>query len=245
MIKEAIEYVVGLRQPKAEVVNGRALVIRDGGIDHLESPASMAKALEFHSLSGLVGYVASKHDDVPDNTALVVDGPEGVRLIGELTREFRQREVLAEAVPYLSPGFLFGQYLDTERFIVALQTCFEPGLAVDGILKVVGNIVAENVANVSDDGVTQQVTARAGIARKTDVAVPNPVVLNPYRTFPEVAQPPSRYVLRLRRGSEGELPTAALFEVQDNRWKHDAVASIELHLAALLDKAGVQIPVFA
>ena len=214
------------------------------GPESWRSPAAIAKPLEFHSLKGIVDYLASAHDPV-DGHALVIDGPEGVRLIGKLTSEFRQREVLATAAPYLSPGFPFGKYLDPETFIVAMQTGFEEDATTAMVMKLVGNITDEQVANFSDDGVTQQVTARAGIAKVANVEVPSRLILRPYRTFPEVQQPQSRYILRLKRGGEGALPTAALHEVVDNRWKHDAIAAIELCLRTLLDKAGVEMSVFA
>jgi hypothetical protein len=51
------------------------------------------------------------------------------------------------------------------------------------MLKVVGNIQEDNVKSVSDDGTSQAVVARIGVASVGNVEVPNPVTLAPYRTF--------------------------------------------------------------
>ena len=66
------------------------------------------------------------------------------------------------------------------------------------ILKVSGNVEAKTTANYGDDGISQKTTIKQGIASKTDVIVPNPVTLVPYRTFLEVEQPPSEFVFRIR-----------------------------------------------
>lgn len=56
--------------------------------------------------------------------------------------------------------------------------------------------------------------------------MPNPVYLAPYRTFREVTQPLSPFVLRMKQGREGGLPTVALFEADGGKWKLDAIAFI-------------------
>jgi hypothetical protein len=99
----------------------------------------------------------------------------------------------------------------------------------------VGNIKEENVRQTGDDGVTQTVTAKSGIARVEDVSVPNPVHLAPFRTFREVSQPLSPFVLRMKQGREGGLPTVALFEADGGKWKLDAIQFIRDYLAGKIE----------
>ena len=47
----------------------------------------------------------------------------------------------------------------------------------------------------------QKVAARTGFATTGLAAVPNPVTLKPFRTFVEVPQPASEFVLRLKEGA--------------------------------------------
>lgn len=86
----------------------------------------------------------------------------------------------------------------------------------------------EAVKNVSDDGLTQTINVRAGITRVGEVDVPNPVTLRPFRTFPEIEQPASQYVLRLRSGGKGGgPPECALFGVDSGLWEIEAIALIK------------------
>lgn len=245
MIREAIDKIEEMSLPQIQTHAGRGYVVTTANdVIPVPSPLPLAEPLKFHSLSGLAAYVTADFDEGDGDTlGIVIDGPEQVRLVDQLTDEFRQREVYAIASPYLSAPFNFGRFLDLETFVTSLQSSFEQDAATAAILKIVGNISQESVATVVDDGVSQQVTARAGIARVENVVVPNPVVLRPFRTFQEVRQPSSRYVLRVKRGSEGNLPSAALFEVGDNAWKYEAVKAIAEHLGELLGE--VKVPVFA
>jgi len=58
-------------------------------------------------------------------------------------------------------------------------------------------------------------------------AVPNPVTLLPYRTFNEIAQPPGRFVLRMKSGvASGQRPAVALFEADGGAWQLEAIRRI-------------------
>lgn len=243
MLKEALQYLEELGGNRIQVVHGNQAYLNG---ELLASPAALATPLEFSSLKGLVAYLDSSHDEasISGSLALMVDGPEQVRLIGELNDGFRQREVLAIAEPYLSTQFELGRFLDIETFVTKIQSLFVQDKSTELVLKVVGNIKGEQVQTLADDGVSQQVSARAGIARVENVVVPNPVTLRPFRTFPEVEQPISKYVLRMRQ-NDGGSPSAALFEVGDCQWKHEAVTKIAQRLAEMLDLAGNKVPVFA
>jgi hypothetical protein len=237
MIAEAIQKIQDIVQPR---------IIKDGPfsyatevLEKLSSPQPLPEPFPMSSLSGLVDYVKSAFDHV-DGYALFVDGPTSVRLASKLLGEFRQRETLAIAKPFLSRQIGHGQYMDLEQFIVGIQSGFVQDEMTAAVLRVVGNVVEETVSTSEDDGITQTVAARAGIARRAEAKVPNPVVLRPFRTFPEIEQPASRFVLRLRR-KEGELPQAALFACDDCQWMVDATRSI----GEYLKDADVGIPVFA
>ena len=94
------------------------------------------------------------------------------------------------------------------------------------------SIKDETVRISGDDGFTQTVTARAGVALVEEVKVPNPVTLRPYRTFMEVEQPPSSFVLRLRSGDKS--PNVSLHEADGGQWKLEAIRAIKAFLAEQL-----------
>jgi len=80
---------------------------------------------------------------------------------------------------------------------------------------------------------------RKGGACLEAAAVPNPVMLAPYRTFPEVEQPASPFVLRLKQGPEGGRPSLALFEADGGKWQLEAVKRVRTYLSIM------EVPVLA
>ena len=132
-----------------------------------------------------------------------------------------------------------GTPLATRTFAMASEA--HQDVTTAAILQIVGNLRAEAVQVVADDGVSQQVTTKAGVARVENVTVPNPVGLRPYRTFQEIEQPASQYVLRMRREGGNGLPSIALHEVLDDQWRFKAVQQIKKFLESIVSPADVTI----
>jgi hypothetical protein len=239
MIKEAIDRILEISTPKVMDIHGRKFAT--GGLVEMPSPRSQAGALAIHTLCGLVEFVASKFDVAPKVCAHI-GGPEDVYLTSSLFGDFRQRETFIHVHRFDTKGFPFGQFIDVESFVVQMQSRFVQDPTVAQVLKVVGNIKETTVKTLEDDGISQQVTAMAGVARVANVVLPNPVELRPFRTFQEIQQPASLFVLRVRSGDDEELPTVALFEVEDCCWKVEAVKGIKLFLE---DNLGKDFPIFA
>ncbi|MBA9087066.1 hypothetical protein FHR92_003546 [Fontibacillus solani] len=139
-----------------------------------------------------------------------------------------QEGLQAEA---LLPEFRYGNYYDAESFNIKLQSVFVANEDRTKLLKVVGNIKEEAVRQVGDDGVSQSIVAKTGVATVEDVKVPNPVLLAPYRTFVEVEQPESSFIFRMKDG-----PSAALFEADGRAWRNDAIANVSNYLAEELNE---------
>ena len=100
----------------------------------------------------------------------------------------------------------------------------------------VGNICLDQNSGVevSDDGVTQNVEAKTGAVLKTKATIPNPVRLAPFRTFTEVEQPESAFVLRINQNMQ-----VALFEADGGAWRQEAMKDIQAYLIeALSDEDG-------
>ncbi len=76
--------------------------------------------------------------------------------------------------------------LSHNEFMIVLQMNFVRTEVIDRLLQLFGNISSEEVRTSSDDGVTQQVVVKQGIKLVDWQTIPTPVLLQPYRTFPEV-----------------------------------------------------------
>src|SRR5574341_2021735 len=246
-VKEIERIAREATEPKAQEVNGHWYAARQ--LFPLLPPAVPSPgALVVHTLSGLVDYIVSNVDSLAGR-AIHVRSHESVALVSPLVTPQQQRHVYVEAKfkplfdTEASAGFAFGRYLDMESFLIALQTLFEDAEDRAKVLKVLGTVKEEKVRNTSDDGVTQTVNARTGVALVAEVPVPNPVTLRPFRTFRDIWQPSSVFVLRLRSGAEGGQPQAGLWEADGGGWKVIAIEAIKHYLSDKL--AAVKVPIFA
>ena len=245
MIAAALEHLRQLAV-SAEATEGRTGNLDDGReffsrTREIVEPASPA-SLGFSTLRSLACYLSAKRDGL-DLSSLVfhVEGPALVRIVGALDGVYFTRRSYAQAAPPAAPPMVpFGQYLDAETFTIWLLTGFVQDEQTESIMKLVGNLKAEKVSTLSEDGVTQVATVRTGVVRSGEAAIHNPVILRPWRTFPELEQPASPFVLRLRDGKDGSAPTIALFASADTRWMGEAMASAAHYLQACLEELGVE-----
>lgn len=199
----------------------------------LLSPPS-PKALRFGNLTSLVDYVKSDLDGTDRKMALLIEHPGLVLLLGGIDPAYKSRPTWATTECDIFK-FPWGNWGDVESFIIGLQTHFVVDDNIKAVLGLVGNISDSNVKNFNDDGTTQQVTAKVGITKMENVKVPNPVILAPYRTFREVTQVASPFLLRMRSAqNQGGLPQCALFEADGGAWKLEAVARVKKYLAEQL-----------
>lgn len=192
-------------------------------------------ALAISTLTGLVDFCEKCEPDTgTDFPIVMIDGPESVRVVSPLEGEFRQRMCYLVAKVVARP-FPFGQYLDVDTFIVGLQSLFVQDDTTKTLLQILGNLQDGTVLAFDDDGTSQKVVSKSGIVRVGNTKVPNPVTLAPYRSFPEIKQPVSRFVLRMRSGSPA--PTCALFEADGGAWRNEAIARIKAWISEKLPKA--------
>lgn len=187
-------------------------------------PGPTADALAVYSLGAVRDYVMANRDalDLSKVVAHVVS-PQIVRLVGPIQERARNREVYVTASAVNLTDTFLGKFMPIDEFIVGLQTRFIVESVAANVLKLIGNIKHEMVKTSADDGITQTVSAKAGVVLQADAAVPNPITLVPYRTFREVTQPNSLFVLRVNSGRVGGLPEVGLFEADGGAWRLIAV----------------------
>jgi hypothetical protein len=192
------------------------------------------KPLIVHTLTGLVAYAKANRDDVDlDDCVLHVVSPRLVALRGPLHGIMQQRFGYLQAEVFdrfaAVPSFGFGRWLPVADMVISLQALFEDTDARAKLLALLGNVRSVGETATEDDGVTQRVSAKAGIHLVQEIAAPPQWLLRPYRTFPEVEQPASPFVLRLKQVEQ--TVHAALFEADGGAWQHEAMQSIAAYLA--------------
>ena len=224
IIKEAIEYVVSLRKPEVQEIDG--ITYSDKELSPvIHNPK--ARAVQMNTLTSLVDYIKSQVDEIGVKMIVHVQSPTEVSLYSSLDDE-RVREHLVDVVARV-PEFEYGRFIGHEYFCIGLQAKFldDPESDRALVLKFAGTVEEGSVAQYSDDGISQKATVKTGIASKGDAIVPNPVKLRPYRTFHEVQQPMSEFVFRMK-SDDGV--RCALFEADGGAWENVAMKNIKEYL---------------
>jgi hypothetical protein len=220
MEAEAIQQIVKLTDDPEIEIGERHYTVRN--LRPIEEPR--APTLPFRTLTGLVDYIRSGIDK-PNLTehVLHVAQPSVVGLLSELHPLDRKREFLAGA-ELQEEGFPFDEWQDQENALIGIQTLFVDTTQRAALLKALGTMTADEIQTHMDDGVTQRVTAAAGVALADRRDLPSPISLAPFRTFREVDQPESLFVVRVRK--QGERLAVALFEADGGAWKLEAVKRV-------------------
>lgn len=118
------------------------------------------------------------------------------------------------------PGFREG-WREQEKALIELRSLFIPGGGTEYLLDLLSRISEDSNVTSTDNGVTQTVEARQGIALKSMVEVRPRVELQPFRTFLEVEQPESEFLLRVDKDKG-----VGLFEADGGVWKLEAKRNV-------------------
>jgi len=189
-----------------------------------------ASKLAVNSLGAVIDFCEKEMRDC--RHVLHIIDHSRVSLLGPFDENFRDREhfVFAKAFEY---KFQYEKFYPVDEFIIALQAQFIQDETTAAILKLVGNMTKISEVGTRDDGMTQRVEAKTGLAKVENISVPNPVRLAPFRTFIEIEQPYSNFVLRLDSNHK-----CALFEADGGAWQIEAMKGVKAFLQNGLKSIG-------
>lgn len=243
-----VEYLVGIGEKKRAAeeavqvleINGETWTAYKGHVERVKPPhPEKPDVFKAFSLSGLVDFIKADVDymfrDIGTVTPHIVRvvSPKRVEVLSPLNGFYQERFIVAEC-DALVPDIPFGRFQGVDEFQIMLQSRFEDSANRALVLQLSGSLRTEQENKIADDGVSQKVTIKRGVATADDVTVKNPVVLKPLRTFYEVAQPESPFILRFNENAN-----AALFEGDGGAWKLRAVENIRAWLAGKLEGCNV------
>ncbi|MGK0468177.1 hypothetical protein [Clostridium sp.] len=219
--KEALQYLVGLGQDRFQrFIAANGFEYTTQGINRVIEPTP--SSIEASTLTSLVDYIKGNIDEL-GKLIIQVESPTKVRLSSELKLEKHREEYMV--CNAIVPRVIFDNFIETEKFNIMLQSNFVKNNDVEKLLIVTGKIRDEAVKETGDDGISQSVTVKTGVASVGAVVVPNPVILAPYRTFPEIDQPASKFIFRMKEG-----PLATIIEADGGAWRNEAMEGIKLFL---------------
>lgn len=191
-----------------------------------------ADTLAAVNLGSLISYLEANRDrlDLGGLTIQVVN-PALVTLLGP-----------ADGRPIVHPVFMrvtapinrgkFGLFMPLQELIIWLMTGFARSADQEALVARLGSVVETASVAVEDDGVSQRTEVKKGVATRAHETLPPIVNLAPYRTFPDVSQVPSPFLLRLESGGRG-----ALFEADNGAWQSVALARVAAWIKAALGRS--------
>lgn len=225
-------------------------VVVPADLDRDKKCAPAAPVLEFCTLSGAGQYLKANRDgwDLA-SVFLHIVSPTQVVVRRGVRGDAQQRDVIAtvKADTLVAMVGWVGRYVNLGEAIISLQAQFAPSDDRDALIALLSKVTGSVRVDVDDTGVSQSVAVKTGIALVSEQRVPTRVLLAPYRTFREVRQPASEFILRLAGGTDKELPTVALFEADGQTWKLDAMQRVKdwLDTDLSVDDTTEDIPVIA
>ncbi len=186
------------------------------------------ECMRVNTLDALVNYITAgiKNGEITDKLYINILSPTCV-VADTPVNEYGKRKKIVEANRYNLRSFAFGQYNSFEGFVVALQSQFLPSDERNELLNSLKLMTQSNEVHTEDNGVSQTVVAKAGAT--LGVMQVSPIwKLSPFRTFTEVEQPSSAFLLRLKQN--GESAEFALHETDGGAWAIVAMQSIKEYL---------------
>ncbi|KFX58415.1 hypothetical protein HYH39_06265 [Clostridium botulinum] len=232
--QEALQYLVQLGEESEPIIELDQGTYSRVDLNRVKQPK--AQGLSISTLTGFVDYIKSNIDAIDTKLLIHVASHKRVDLYGPLNAD-RERECYLVAGAELPTNIRYEQFLDTEQFNIMLQSSFADKGDKEVLLKYTGLVRDEAVKTTGDDGISQKVTVKTGVASVAEAVVPNPVSLAPYRTFPEIEQPLSKFIFRMKDG-----PRAAIFEADGGAWRNTAILRIKEYLKeALKENENIEI----
>ena len=233
MLASFVEKIVKLREAKTFEINGDTY--STDALHRIAPHIDRPNCLRVAGLNSVCKLIREELELLQTTLMVSVDDYNSVSVFTTLLDDL-SRDSLYTAKADV-PGFRSG-FRVAEEAVIQIRSLFIPNTDTAYLLDLLSRMNKENGVTTQDNGVTQTVTARQGIALNENVTVKPRVSLQPFRTFLEVAQPESEFLLRIN-----EHGNIGLFEADGGVWKLEAKRNIaayfERELKDLVDAGKV------
>lgn len=219
MIKAALEYLVGLKPVQTFVINGETYT--DGSLSRVPKVKHSPDRYQVKSLDAIANLIKTEIGKARVPLFIRIDTPTRVFVESSWDSEF-DRDFLYQAnceEANFQPG-----WRDHEKAIIELKSAFIPTEGQQYLLDLLSRLCVDDGVETTDNGVTQTVTTKQGVSLKQAENVRNIVGLKPFRTFREVSQPESMFLIRVDDKSR-----VAILEADGEIWKIEAKLNIKAY----------------
>lgn len=232
MLKAAIEKIEAMARPSIFDKDNRTFVVtNDGEVSEVQHTPDMVQRIELASLDALVAFVQEEAVGLADKLFITVPDPTTVYCFTEpqaadrLARTYLYKVNAADV-----PGWPEKVNMGFEEAIIALRTRFRRTQDTDYALQLLSSITSGSKVTLNDNGIATSIVTQKGIALQDNAAIRPIVDLRPYRTFMEVEQPESPFLIRV---SERAI---TFVEADGGMWRLAARETVKAYLCAALEE---------
>ena len=230
MLKAAIEKIQELCGAHLfQIDDKHYLANNDGSYIEVKPDLDMVENIHLSSLDAMVAFV--KTEAVKNHGSVYITVPDH-KTVKCFTHPYpglrMNREYLYISDATDVPGWSEKVSLPFEEALIALRTRFQPTADTDYALKLLSDITTGSKVTFNDNGVATSVVTKKGIDLQSNTAIRPIIKLRPYRTFQEVAQPESQFLIRINERN------ITFIEADGGMWKLDARNTVKKYLEQAL-----------
>lgn len=240
MLKEAIEKIQSMATPQVLNCNGKQVIISyDGSYNEIATDLEEVQSINLTSLDAVVQFVRTEAVHMTDSILyLTIPTHERVHCFTSPDSEkCNHRTFFYAANATDVPGWEANMKMGFEEAQIALRTRFQETPDSLYAQKLLSDICTGSQVTFNDNGIATTVTTTKGVALQSKESIRPIVNLRPYRTFQEIDQPVSEFLIRL---SDRYI---SFIEADGGMWKLTARKSIKeylkTHLSDLIEQERV------
>lgn len=200
MLAKMIDKIVSLKETKIFEINGQTYA--DASLTRIPPHVDRPDCISVSGLDSICKLIRTELEKVDTTIMVQVKSNDTVEVMTTYLSDFSRNTL------YRAKADAPGLYTGFRGREVAL-------------IELLSRMTNENSVSTNDNGVTQTVEARQGVALNAVVEIKPRVMLRPFRTFLEVEQPESEFLLRVDP-DEG----IGFFEADGGIWKLEAKKNI-------------------
>ena len=222
MLQKALQYLVGLKENKTYEIGGKTW--SDNQLHLIEEERKYRKCMEFGSLDSIVKMIKAELPDYTDGTEPIFIRIQDHKTVDVFTRpDDRERRTYPYEAKCIDADFREG-WREQQQAIIEIRSRFIPTEDSEYLVSLISRINNEQGVQSNDNGVSQVVVTKQGVTLMGSETVKPRLALKPFRTFREVQQPESDFILRLDEGGR-----VGLFEADGGIWKMEAKDNIKAY----------------
>ena len=232
MLQKFIEHIQKTTQPLITEVDGSTFrITSDGDVKEVLPTIFHPDTLPLNSLDALIKMVKTEASEQDAPLYITIPDHMTVRCFGQPDAAERyHRQIYYEANATDVPGWAEKNTLGFEEAQIALRTRFQETPDTLYAMKLVSDISLGAKVIYNDNGIATTITTQKGVALQTNEQIRPLVKLRPYRTFQEVEQPESIFLIRVSdRG-------ISFIEADGGMWKLAARETIKTFLEERLSQ---------